>query len=183
MKHMKTAILSILAISLGISAFSQIYTTRSGKISFYSSTEKETVNAVNNQVYAVIDAGKNNIAFAVLMKGFQFEKELMQEHFNENYVESDKYPKASFSGAYVGDVNVAKEGVYKVLVKGNLTLHNLTKAIETPATIEVKNNTLIGTAKFMVKPEDYNISIPSLVREKIAKEMAVDVSITCNPNK
>lgn len=180
---MKNTLLFLLAISISLSSFSQVYTTRNGKISFYSSTEKETINAVNNQVYAAIDAGKKNIAFAVLIKGFQFEKELMQEHFNENYAESDKYPKASFSGAYTGDVNATKDGVYPVTVRGNLTLHNVTKAIEAPATIEVKNNTLAGVAKFKIKPEDYGISIPSLVREKIANEMAIDVSVTCTPAK
>ena len=180
---MKNALLFLAALCISSAAFSQVYTTRNGKISFYSSTEKETINAVNNQAYAVIDAGKKNIAFAVLMKGFVFEKELMQEHFNENYAESDKYPKASFSGSYTGDVDVTKDGVYKVTVKGNLTLHNVTKAIEAPATIEVKNNTLAGKAQFTIKPEDYAISIPALVREKIAKDMAIDVSVTCTPSK
>ena len=178
---MKHTIALLFTIAISLSAFSQIYMTRNGRISFYSATEKETINAVNNQVYAVIDAGKKNIAFTLLMKGFQFEKELMQEHFNENYAESDKYPKASFSGSYVGNVNTAKDGVYNVTVKGNLTIHNVTKAVEEPATIEVKNNTLAGKTQFKVKPEDYAISIPSLVREKIAKEMTVDVSITCSP--
>ena len=178
---MRTTIFLFLFLMAAVSSFSQIYMTRNGRISFYSSTEKETINAVNNQAYAVIDAGKKNIAFTLLMKGFQFEKELMQEHFNENYAESDKYPKASFNGAYTGDVNTAKDGVYNVVAKGNLTLHGVTKAVEAPATIEVKNNTMAGKAEFKVKPEDYGISIPSLVREKIAKEMTISVSANCSP--
>ena len=178
---MKRISIFLILLYVSLPAFSQIYTTRTGRISFYSSTEKENINAVNNQVYAVIDADKKNIAFALLMKSFQFEKELMQEHFNENYAESDKYPKASFTGAYTGDVNVAKDGVYNVTVKGNLTIHNTTKNVEEPATFEVKNGVLIGKTKFAVKPEDYAISIPSLVREKIAKEITIDVSITCSP--
>lgn len=157
----------------------QLYSTRSGFVGFYSKTALEDIKAENNQAYAIIDPGKQNLAFQVLCKGFVFPKELMQEHFNENYIESDKYPKASFSGNYTGAVQLGKEGVYKVMVKGNLTLHNTTKAIETPATIEVKNGHLLGQAEFKVKPEDFNVNIPSLVRDKIDKEMTVKVNIDC----
>ena len=113
-------------------AYSQLYTTRTGFIGFYSRTPLEDIRGENNQVYAVIDAGKKNLAFAALLKGFIFPKELMQEHFNENYVESDKYPKVTFTGIFTGDVSPAANGVYKILVKGNLTLHNVTRAISVP---------------------------------------------------
>ncbi len=178
---MKTIAFLLLFLATASVSFSQLFMTRTGRVSFYSSTEKETVNAVNNQAYAVIDAGKKNIAFTLLMKGFQFEKELMQEHFNENYAESDKYPKSSFNGAYTGDVNATKDGVYNVTAKGDLTIHGVTKPVEAPATIEVKNGTLTAKAGFKIKPEDYGINIPSLVREKIAKEMTVSVSANCSP--
>ena len=160
-------------------AFSQLYSTRSGFVGFYSKTALEDIKAENNQVYAIIDAGKQNLAFQLLLKGFVFPKELMQEHFNENYVESDKYPKASFSGTYTGNVQLNKDGVYQVTVKGNLSLHNAIKAVEVPATIEVKNGHLLGKAEFKLKPEDFNISIPSVVRDKIDKEMTVKVDIDC----
>jgi polyisoprenoid-binding protein YceI len=168
-----------LALLRPSAASCQLYTTRSGFVGFYSKTALEDIKAENNQVYAIIDPAKQNLAFQLLCKGFVFPKELMQEHFNENYVESDKYPKATFSGNYTGDVQVSKDGVYKVTVKGNLTLHNTTKAIETPATIEVKSGHLLGQAEFKVKPEDFNINIPSLVRDKIDKEMTVKVNIDC----
>lgn len=177
----KSLIITTLILSLAASqkAYSQLYSTRTGFVGFYSKTALEDIKAENNQVYAIIDAGKQNLAFQLLVKGFIFPKELMQEHFNENYVESDKYPKASFSGAYTGTVMPGKEGVYKVTVKGNLTLHNTTRTIEIPATIEVKNGHLQGMAEFKVKPEDFNISIPSLVRDKIDKEITVKVNIDC----
>jgi hypothetical protein len=170
---------SCLALLRPAAASCQLYSTRSGFVGFYSKTALEDIKAENNQVYAIIDGGKQELAFQLLCKGFVFPKELMQEHFNENYVESDKYPKATFSGAYTGQVQLNKDGVYKVTVKGNLTLHNTSKAIETPATIEVKNGHLLGQAEFKVKPEDFNISIPSLVRDKIDKEMTVKVNIDC----
>jgi polyisoprenoid-binding protein YceI len=170
---------SCLALLRPFGASCQLYSTRSGFVGFYSKTALEDIKAENNQVYAIIDPAKQNLAFQLLCKGFVFPKELMQEHFNENYVESDKYPKATFSGTYTGDVQVNKDGVYKVTVKGNLTLHNATKAIEAPATIEVKNGHLLGQAEFKVKPEDFNINIPSLVRDKIDKEMTVKVNVDC----
>ncbi len=160
-------------------AYSQLYTTRTGFIGFYSRTPLEDIRGENNQVYAVIDAGKKNLAFAALLKGFIFPKELMQEHFNENYVESDKYPKATFSGAYTGDVALDKDGVYKVSVKGNLTLHNVSRAVETTATLEVKAGHLLGVAELKVRPEDFNIGIPSIVRDKIDKEITVKINIDC----
>jgi len=163
-----------------VNAYSQLYSTRSGFVGFYSKTSMEDIQGENNQVYAIIDAGKKNLAFAALLKGFTFVKELMQEHFNENYVESDKYPKASFTGAYTGDVALDKDGVYKIVVTGNLTLHNVTRPIQTPATLEVKGGHLLGHAEFKVKPEDFNISIPSVVRDKIDKEMTVKVNIDCS---
>jgi len=178
MKFLLSAILCV-AFTYPGTVYSQLYSTRSGFAGFYSKTPLEDIKGENNQVYAIIDAGKKNLAFAALLKGFIFPKELMQEHFNENYVESDKYPKASFSGTYTGDVALDKDGVYKVDVKGNLTLHNVTKPIETPATLEVKGGHLTGHAEFKVKPEDFNISIPSVVRDKIDKEMTVKVNIDC----
>lgn len=173
------SVLFCLAVVRPSIAYSQLYTTRSGFVGFYSKTALEDVKGENNQVYAVVDAGKKILAFAALLKGFIFPKELMQEHFNENYVESDKYPKATFSGAYTGDVPLDKDGVYKVTVKGNLTLHNVTRTIEAPATLEVRAGHLLGVTEFKVRSEDFDIGIPSVVRDKIDKEITVKVNIDC----
>ena len=174
------AILLVLAQS---GAYSQVYLTRSGFVGFYSRTSLEDIKAENNQVFAAIEPGKRSVAFSLLLKGFVFTKQLMQEHFNENYVESDKYPKATFTGSYTGDVPLDKDGVFKVTVKGNLSLHNVTRPIEIPATLEVKAGRILGTAEFRIKPEDFNISIPSVVRDKIAQDMRVNVRIDCGTNK
>ena len=161
----------------------QIYTTRNGFAGFYSKTPLEDIRAENKQVYAVIDAGGKNLAFNLLVKGFSFPKKLMQEHFNENYIESDKYPNAKFSGSYAGDVDINKNGVYNVQVSGQLTLHGVTKAITVPATIEVKEGKLIGKSEFKLIPSDFNIKIPSIVREKIAQQIDVRILVECNPTK
>ena len=159
----------------------QTFITRNGYIGFFSKTPLEDIKAENHQVYAVIDAAKKNLAFTCLVKGFLFRKQLMQEHFNENYIESDKYPKADFLGTYTGDVNPGKDGTYPVQIKGKLTLHGVTQAIDVPATIEVKGGKLIGTSNFKLTPGDFNIKIPELVKEKIAKQIDVRVSVECNP--
>jgi YceI-like protein len=179
---MRKLIAFISLIMIGhTAAYSQFYSTRTGFIGFYSKTSLEDIKAENNQVYAVIDAGKKNIAFTLLVKGFVFAKELMQVHFNENYVESDKYPKASFSGSYSGEVHLDKDGVYPVTIKGGLILHNVTKQIEEPATLEVRAGKLLGKSDFTLKPEDFNMTIPSIVRDKIEKEITVHVRIECTP--
>src|SRR5579863_9034219 len=151
----------------------QNYMTKTGFIGFYSKTPFEDIRGENNQVYAVLDPASHHMAFAVLMKGFIFPKELMQVHFNENYVESDKYPKTTFSGTCTGDMDLSKEGTYEVVIKGDLNLHGVTKPIETTAQLEVKKDHIKGTSVFKLKPEDFNISIPSIVRDKIASEINV----------
>jgi len=160
-----------------LSAKCQTYMTKNGFIGFYSKTPLEDIRAENNQVYAVLDPASHRIAFAVLMKGFLFTKELMQVHFNENYVESDKYPKATFSGSCSGDMDLSKDGTYQVVVKGEINLHGVTKPLETTAQLDVKNNHIKAVSAFKLKPEDFNITIPAIVREKIASEMNVKVQV------
>jgi hypothetical protein len=178
---MKKIIVTLVFALSGMISYGQIFLTRSGFVGFYSKTSLEDIRGENNQVYGIIDIGKMNLAFSSLVKGFIFPKELMQEHFNENYMESDKYPKASFSGSFTGDVDVKKDGTYPVTIKGRLSLHNTTKDIEIPATLEVKGGRLLGQTQFKIKPEDYQIDIPSIVRDKIAKELTVSVKIDCSP--
>ena len=167
----------LFSISIATSGICQNYMTKNGFIGFYSKTPLEDIRAENNQVYSVLDAGTHRLAFAVLLKGFLFTKELMQVHFNENYVESDKYPKATFSGACSGDMDLSRDGTYQVVIKGDLSLHGVTKPIETTAQLDVKNNHIRGVSAFKLKPEDFNITIPAIVREKIASEMNVKVQI------
>src|ERR1700739_856448 len=100
----KVFLIPVFIFVAGTALRAQVFMTRSGFVGFYSKTSMEDIQAENNQVYAAIDAGKKTIAFTALMKSFNFPKALMQEHFNENYVESDKYPKATFTGSFSGDL-------------------------------------------------------------------------------
>jgi len=160
-------------------ANAQKYGTRKGTITFHSDAKLEQIDAVNNTVRAVIDAKTKKLQFAVLIKGFQFKKALMQEHFNENYMESSKYPKATFKGEIVeGDVNFTQIGTYDVKVKGKLTIHGVTKEVTVPATISMSKAGAHAVATFDVVLEDYGIKIPSLVKNKIAKQVTITVDST-----
>ncbi|MBB6610798.1 YceI family protein [Pontibacter sp. Tf4] len=184
---MKKIILNTLLLVLVANAVQaqDKFFTKTGKISFFSSTPMEDIEAHNKTTTSVIDTKSGKMEFAVLMKAFQFEKALMEEHFNENYVESAKYPKASFSGAItnLSAVDFKKDGTYKVTVKGNLTMHGVTKPVEVPGTIVVKNGAIQAASTFSVAPEDFNITIPNLVREKIAKQIKVTIDMNYEPLK
>jgi len=176
------AILLFLMIA-GYSANAQKYMTKNGFIGFYSKTSMEEIKADNNQVAGVIDAGTGEMVFQVLIKSFHFEKALMEEHFNENYMESEKYPKSTFKGkiSNLSSVNFSKNGTYEVTVDGDLTLHNVTNKVNIKGTIEVITGGINASSKFLIVPEDYKIEIPSVVREKINKNLEVTVSMKYTP--
>ncbi|RYG53814.1 MAG: YceI family protein, partial [Chitinophagaceae bacterium] len=113
---MKTTIILLIACCLALASQAQLVMTKNGTISFHSHTLLEDIDAVNDHVLAVIDANKKSIAFSLLMKQFVFPRKLMQQHFNENYVESDKFPKATFSGAYTETADLTKDGTYPLKV-------------------------------------------------------------------
>lgn len=172
-------IFSALALTMmSTAADAQKYMTRTGKITFFSSTPMENIEAFNNEVSAVADASTGEIVFQAPIKSFKFEKALMQEHFNENYMESDQYPKAEFKGkiANMPAANFAKDGTYNVTANGKLTMHGVTRDISVPGTVTVKGGDATVNAKFKVRTADYGIKIPGMVEGKIAKEIAVTVN-------
>jgi hypothetical protein len=179
---MKKAIfmMPVLLLFIVQATFSQKYFTRDGKIAFYSDAALEKIEAHNNSATSVLDMASGAMEFAVLIKGFQFEKALMQEHFNENYMESDKYPKALFKGKFDGftAANLTKDGNYPVNVKGQLTIHGITKDVNVKGQFTVKGGALTGNASFNVLVADYGIKIPAVVKDNIAKEVRIDVN--CN---
>ncbi len=170
-----TIILTAFFFCMALNSFAQLYTTKNGFIGFYSKTPFEDIVAENNQVYAIMDASKKTIAFSVLLRGFQFKKELMQQHFNEDYVESDKNPKATFTGSFTG-ADLSKPGTYEVKVSGLITLHGVSKLLVTNATISVEEKGFLLVSAFDLLPGDFNIKVPSLVKDKIAKQIHVKVN-------
>lgn len=171
--------LLLAAVLLASSAQAQErYMTRTGNVSFRSETPMETIEGVNSKVTSVWDITTGAVEFSMLIKGFAFEKALMQEHFNENYMESNTFPKSSFKGKIGGITadQVRKAGTYPVEVSGDLTIHGITKPVKTKGTITVgADGTIQAVSDFQVKPEDYGMKIPGAVRDKIAAAMEVKV--------
>ena len=183
MRIMNFIVVTSFCCLLGYSASAQDkYYTKSGKISFYSATSIENIEANNKSVVALLNTGSGEIQFSVLMKGFEFKKALMQEHFNKSYVESDKYPKAEFKGQVLNnsEIKYGTDGSYPAKVKGKLTIHGQTKDVETTGTITVKSGKLELHSIFNVLVADYNITIPRIYRDNIAKSIKVTVNSALN---
>lgn len=159
------------------------YLSNNGSIRFFSHTPVEDITADNGSVSSVIDAASGEVAIIVTMSDFQFEKKLMQEHFNENYVESEKYPKARFSGQILNnrEVDYAAKGNYPVTLQGDLVIHGVSNNITVEGSIEVIEGGIISRTKFLLNPEDYNIKIPKVVRKNIAEQLEITVTLENQP--
>lgn len=177
-------ILLFFAISfLFLAANGQKYMTKNGYIGFLSHTPIEDIKADNNQVAGVLDISTGEMVFQVLIKSFHFEKALMEEHFNENYLESDKFPKSTFKGKItnLSAVDFTKAGTYDVNVEGDLYMHDVTNKVSVKGTVEVVSGGINAISKFNIVPEDYKIAIPGVVREHIAKTLEVTVNMKYSP--
>jgi polyisoprenoid-binding protein YceI len=182
----KKSILATIVIFLFIKIHAQEkWFTKSGKITFDATAPKspDNIKASNSTVVCVLNTTNGSLQFSLLMQAFVFEKALMQEHFNENYIESAKYPKATFTGfiTNLNNIKLNTNGSYNAIIKGTLTLHGVNKDIETTAKITVENNQLNCIANFTVTISDYNISIPKLVSNNIAKQANINVLVSLKP--
>lgn len=159
--------------------------TKNGKINFISKGAIETIEAHHKSITCVLDSKTGDVQFAVLMKGFEFRKALMQEHFNENYVESSKYPRSEFKGQIINnsDVNYTKDGTYKAKVKGKLSLHGETKDIEADGTVTVKGAVVTAATSFNILLSDYKIAIPAMVKDNINNSVTITVDCPLAPLK
>jgi polyisoprenoid-binding protein YceI len=181
---MKKLVVSAIALCFVLSASAQKFYTKDAKVNFdaTSTTSPEKIAAVNPKGTLVFDAATGKIEAAILVKGFHFDQALMEEHFNENYMESNKFAKATFAGDVVDfktAINLTKDGDYTATVKGKLTMHGVTKDVETKGIFTVKGGKITATkASFKTVLADYKIAIPSLVKDKVAKEAKIDISGT-----
>lgn len=171
--------LSIFILAAGSAVAQSKYYTKAGKITFFSKSSLENIEAINNKMVSVWDVATGQIEFAVLMKGFEFERALMQEHFNENYVESDKYPKAIFKGAIENStvISLTGDNTFTLKVNGSLTMHGVTNLVNTTAVISVKSGVISASCNFTIALDDYKISVPAVVADKINKRIIIAVSI------
>lgn len=177
-------LLSLLLIAGLLQAQGRFY-TKTGRISFFSATALENIEAVNKSAVGILDTKTGDLVFSVLVKGFEFRKALMQEHFNGQYMESDQFPKSDFKGTVTNNstVNYAVNGKYPVRVKGKLTIHGVTKEVETAATITVKDGKIQTNAAFSVLLADYNIKVPRMYQENISSSIRITVDCQMDPLK
>lgn len=175
----------VIACIINLQGYAQKFYTKNGSISFFSAATLENIKADNNQVMSVINTQTGELQFSVLINGFRFKKQEMEDHFNEDYMESTKYPKATFKGKIVNlsSIDFSKDGTYKAVVSGDLMMHGITKQnFSTEGIITIKGGKIAASAKFIVLLKDYNIKIPKILASNIAEK--IEITVSCNyPNK
>ena len=181
---MKKFFVTFLIFTLAFAARSQTYLTRNGNVSFYSHTPLEDIKAQNNEAVSVLNATTGDVEFKIAVKSFHFVKTAMEDHFNDdNYMASEKYPKAGFKGriANISSVNFTKDGVYNVSVTGDLTIRDVTKPVSTQGTVTVKGQTITASSTFTIKRLDYNVVGEAFVQNKISED--IQITVNCQYDK
>ncbi|MCB0430718.1 MAG: YceI family protein [Flavobacteriales bacterium] len=171
----------VLSLSLSGMAHAQLLASKESVISFFSEATLENIAAENKAATSFINKAENTVAVKVPVNAFSFEQKLMQEHFNENYMESEKYPYATFKGKIQEEIDYDKDGTYPVTAKGKMNMHGVDRDVDMKGTLTIKNSEVHLHTEFVVKLEDYKIKIPSIVVEKIAEEVSVKADITYLP--
>lgn len=177
---MKTKLFFALLFLMSLYGFTQSKRiTKTGDIRFEASVPSfEEVKAQNKTATVVLNPENGEIAALALIKGFRFKTALMEEHFNENYIESNKYPKATFKGKVYGfDMSILSETNRDFTIKGILELHGKSKEITIPAKIRKNGDGIQLTSDFTVNSEDFDIRIPKMVSNKVSKK--VNISLDC----
>mgnify|MGYP000983092258 CR=1 FL=1 len=175
---MKHILCIILFYSAAFASHAQDYLTRNGNVSFFSHTSLEDIKASNNEVVSLLSSA-GNIDFKIAVKSFHFSKQAMEDHFNgADYMDSEKFPKASFGGKIVNisEVNFSKDGTYNVTVQGSITIKDITKPVTAKGTITISGGKATATATFSIKRKDFNVIGESFVQKKIAEDIQVTVN-------
>lgn len=178
---MRLILLAILMMTC-VNVQAQIYEVGTGSVHFHSDAPQELIRAQSGQLRGAIDVKKKSFAFRIIVSSFQgFNSPLQREHFNENYMETTRYPEGTFVGKIIEDVNVAADGEYDVRAKGKLTIHGLEQERIIKAHVSTKKGRMVITSEFTVTLADYNIKIPRVVYDKLAPEISVSVNATLRP--
>lgn len=174
-------LLTGILIAAGAPSYAQALISKAAKVRIFSSTPIEDIKAASDKGIAVLVTKTGDIAFQVPIKSLEFSKGLMQEHFNENYMESDKYPYAKFTGKLNRSVDLSKDGEYAVSATGSLLIHGVSKPRTIPGKLIVSNGSVQLSSVFEVACVDHKIKIPKLVMTKIAEVIKVNVDATLKP--
>ncbi|MEO9802815.1 MAG: YceI family protein [Reichenbachiella sp.] len=176
---MKNGILTFLLVAFAmVSTLAQPLLDRTGTASFYSEAPLEDIEAINEEVLGAIDLEKGTLAVSMFIKKFNFERSLMQEHFNENYLESDKYPKATFKGVIkdFAAINFTEAGSFEAQAEGEMEIHGVVRPLTAVVKFNVSPETLRVSTEFEVSVADHEIEIPKLVIKNIAEVVEVRAS-------
>lgn len=180
---MKKLIFLLLACIAVLPVNAQVYTSAGSTVSFFSKAPLEDIHAVNKDAKSLIDLVKKEVAMVIGIRSFHFEKPLMEEHFNENYMESHKYKTAVFKGKINENVDLTKDGTYNVTATGKLNIHGVEQTRTIKGTLTVKGNKITLHSKFPVALKDHNIKVPSAVIKNIAEVVEVTADFTYIPKK
>jgi len=170
---------------LSLNGFSTKYITKTGYAYFKSHTDAIDIDGSNRNVAAIIDPATGEIVVIVLIKAFDLPLATAKEHFNETYMESDKFPKATFKGKLtdLAGKTLAVDGEYPVTAEGTLTIHGQSREIKQKATMKVKNGEVSGSCKFQVNINDYGIVVPADVKNRVAQVVDVVVEFSVKPQE
>jgi len=180
---MRKTILTSLFIGLNLSLFAQIYISKSCEINFFAGTSLEDIDATNKAAKPILNTATGDIQVKIPITLFVFKRPLMQEHFNENYLESDKFPDAVFKGKIKDVVDYTKDGITKVKVSGKMNMHGVEKEIVIDGTITIKGQEISLHSEFNIHIADYNISVPTVVTAKIAEDVKTKIDAVLEPYK
>lgn len=180
---MRTVFVFICALLFTSISSAQIYMAKTCEIVFFSEAPLENIEAKNTAAKPILNTSTNDIAIRVPIKGFVFAKPLMQEHFNENYMESDKYPNGTFKGKINEKIDYTRDGTHKVTVTGKLDIHGVEKDRTLEGTLTIKGGEITLNSKFWVALEDHKITVPKVVFQNIADKILVTINSTLIPYK
>ena len=180
---MKNVFLLLTTVLLSTSMFAQIFMAKTCEISFFSESPLENIEAINKAAKPILNTSTGDIQIKIAMTAFVFEKPLMQEHFNENYAESDKFPAATLKGKINETIDWTKDGEYKATVAGKLNLHGVEKDRTFDGTITIKGSEITLSTKFIIHIADYDIKVPSLYVKNIAEDVEIKLNAILEPYK
>lgn len=180
---MKKILLLVVAIVISTNFYAQIYMAKTCEVSFFSASPLENIEAINKASKPLINMETNDVQIKIVNTAFIFEKPLMQEHFNENYMESEKYPNTIFKGKINEKIDWKKDGENKVTVTGKMSMHGVDKDITVDGLVIIKGEEITISTKFKVHVADYNIKVPSLYIQNIAEDVDVKLNAVLFPFK
>lgn len=181
-KLMQNRFIIIIGLILCVySVQAQVFISNKTTVSFFSETPLENIEATNSKSSSLLNIKDMQVVFQIPVKAFEFEKDMMKVHFNENYLETEKYPKASFNGNINEDVDLSKDGTFKVTVTGKLLIHGVERERTMVGTIIRKGKDVSLEGQFQVILSEHNVKIPKVVIANIAEVIEVKVSATYKP--